>query len=197
MPKWKARGAGAGDGQGASRAPTGGGRLPATALILRLRFLKIRRASASPDAGCRGFGLAAPQAGERLQEGFGASLLAESSSRLLLADGFTAATNRPWTQPIGFIHALFEVAADVMKRADPTDSAAVISAIAATNLETIVGKVAWDGANVPPFATKNIAKTPLVGGQWRLKDGGGYDLVIVDNQTAPHIPTGGKMEAIA
>jgi branched-chain amino acid transport system substrate-binding protein len=126
---------------------------------------------------------------------FKSSLTGASSKDL--ADGFTAATNRPWTQPIGFIHALFEVAADVMKRADPTDSAAVISAIAATNLETIVGKVAWDGANVPPFAAKNIAKTPLVGGQWRLKDGGGYDLVIVDNQTAPNIPTGGKMEAIA
>ena len=126
---------------------------------------------------------------------FKSSLTGASSKDL--ADGFTATTNRPWTQPIGFIHALFEVAVDVMKRADPTDSAAVISAIAATNLETIVGKVAWDGANVPPFATKNIAKTPLVGGQWRLKDGGGYDLVIVDNQTAPNIPTGGKMEAIA
>jgi branched-chain amino acid transport system substrate-binding protein len=35
-----------------------------------------------------------------------------------------------------------------------------------------------------------------VGGQWRLKDRGGYDLVIVDNQTAPMIPTGGSMEAI-
>jgi branched-chain amino acid transport system substrate-binding protein len=126
---------------------------------------------------------------------FKSSLTGQGSKDL--ADGFTTATGRPWTQPIGFIHALFEVAADVMKRADPTDSAAVISAIAATNLETIVGKVAWDGANVPPFATKNIAKTPLVGGQWRLKDGGGYDLVIVDNQTAPNIPTGGKMEAIA
>ncbi|MBX9457621.1 MAG: ABC transporter substrate-binding protein [Rhizobium sp.] len=126
---------------------------------------------------------------------FKSSLTGASSKDL--ADGFTAATNRPWTQPIGFIHALFEVAADVMKRADPTDSAAVISAIAATNLETIVGKVAWDGANVPPFAAKNISKTPLVGGQWRLKDGGGYDLVIVDNQTAPNIPTSGKMEPIA
>lgn len=126
---------------------------------------------------------------------FKSSLTGQSSKDL--ADGFTTATSRPWTQPIGFIHALFEVAADVMKRADPTDSAAVIAAIAATNLETIVGKVAWDGANVPPFAAKNIAKTPLVGGQWRLKDGGGYDLVIVDNQTAPNIPTGGKMEAIA
>lgn len=125
---------------------------------------------------------------------FKSSLTGESSKDL--ADGFTKATKRPWTQPIGFVHALFEVAADVMKRADPTDSKAVIAAIAATKLDTIVGRVAWDGANLPPFAAKNIAKTPLVGGQWRLKDGGGYDLVIVDNKTAPNIPTGGKMEAI-
>ncbi len=125
---------------------------------------------------------------------FKSSLTGESSKDL--ADGFTKATKRPWTQPIGFVHALFEVAADVMKRADPTDSKAVVAAIAATKLDTIVGRVAWDGANLPPFAAKNIAKTPLVGGQWRLKDGGGYDLVIVDNKTAPNIPTGGKMEAI-
>ncbi|QDY99847.1 ABC transporter substrate-binding protein [Nitratireductor mangrovi] len=115
-----------------------------------------------------------------------------------LAAGFTEATGRPWTQPIGFVHALFEVAADVMKRvSDPTDSAAVVEAIAATKLDTIVGPLAWDGANLPPFAQKNVAKTPLVGGQWRLKEGGGYDLVITDNKTAPNIPTGGAMEAIA
>ncbi|NLS21035.1 ABC transporter substrate-binding protein [Rhizobium sp. P40RR-XXII] len=125
---------------------------------------------------------------------FKSSLTGQSAGEL--AEGFTKATGRPWTQPIGFVHALFEVAVDVMKRADPTDSKAVIAAIAASNIETIVGKVAWDGLNVPPFAARNIAKTPLVGGQWRLKDGGGYDLVIVDNQSAPNIPTGGKMEAI-
>ncbi|PZO79511.1 MAG: ABC transporter substrate-binding protein [Mesorhizobium amorphae] len=126
---------------------------------------------------------------------FKSSLTGETCQQV--ADGFTAATKRPWTQPIGFVHALFEMAADVMKRADPTDSAAVIAAIAASQLDTIVGRVAWDGASVPPFAAKNVAKTPLVGGQWRLKDGGGYDLVIVDNKTAPQIPTGGQMEAIA
>lgn len=125
---------------------------------------------------------------------FKSSLTGQSAGEL--AEGFTKATGRPWTQPIGFVHALFEVAVDVMKRADPTDSEAVIAAIAASNIETIVGKVAWDGANLPPFAGRNVAKTPLVGGQWRLKEGGGYDLVIVDNQTAPNIPTGGKMEAI-
>ncbi|SFU22030.1 ABC transporter substrate-binding protein [Mesorhizobium sp. YR577] len=126
---------------------------------------------------------------------FKSSLTGETAGQL--AEGFTKATGRPWTQPIGFVHALFEVAVDVLKRADPSDSAAVIEAIATTRLDTIVGRVAWDGANVPPFAAKNIAKTPLVGGQWRVKDAGGYELVIVDNKTAPHIPTGGQMEAIA
>jgi branched-chain amino acid transport system substrate-binding protein len=126
---------------------------------------------------------------------FKSSLTGDSAAAL--AEGFTKATNRPWTQPIGFVHALFELAVDVMKRADPTDAKAVIAAIAATKLDTIVGPIAWDGANLPPFAAKNVAKTPLVGGQWRLKDGGGYDLVITDNKTAPNIPAAGKMEAIA
>jgi branched-chain amino acid transport system substrate-binding protein len=30
-----------------------------------------------------------------------------------------------------------------------------------------------------------------------LRDTGGYDLVIVDNTTAPNVPTGGTMEPIA
>jgi branched-chain amino acid transport system substrate-binding protein len=115
-----------------------------------------------------------------------------------LAAGYTAATGRQWTQPIGFVHALFEVAKDVFGRtSDAGDGDAVAETIAATDLNTIVGNVAWNGAGLPPFAARNVAKTPLVGGQWRLKDGGGYDLIIVDNQTAPMIPTGGVMEEIS
>ena len=74
---------------------------------------------------------------------------------------------------------------------------AIAAAIAATDLDTMVGKVAWNGADLPPFAATNVAKTPLVGGQWRRKDDGTFDLVIVDNKTAPDIPTGGTMEALA
>jgi branched-chain amino acid transport system substrate-binding protein len=126
---------------------------------------------------------------------FTSSLTGQSAGDL--AAGFTAATGRQWTQPIGFVHALFEVAANAMGRvSDAGDADAVAEAIAATNLASIVGPIAWNGAGLPPFAAKNVAKTPLVGGQWRLRDGGGYDLVIVDNQTAPNIPTGGAMEAI-
>ncbi|HEV7284710.1 MAG TPA: ABC transporter substrate-binding protein, partial [Kaistia sp.] len=115
-----------------------------------------------------------------------------------LAADFTAKTKRPWTQPIGFSHSLFEVAANVMGRvSDPTDAEAIAAAIAATDMSTVVGKVAWNGVGVPPFAAKNVCKTPLVGGQWRKKDGGGFDLVIVENANAPDIPTAGKMEALA
>ena len=127
---------------------------------------------------------------------FNSSLTGQSAGDL--AKGYTDATGNQWTQPIGFVHALFEVAKDVMGRvSDAGDGDAVAGAIAATKLDTIVGPLAWDGTGLPPFAAKNIAKTPLVGGQWRFKDDGGYELVIVDNQTAPNIPAGGSMQPIS
>lgn len=114
-----------------------------------------------------------------------------------LAAAFTGATGRPWTQPIGYVHALFEVAADAMARVDDAaDPDAVAEAIAATSLDTVVGRLAWDGTGVPPFAARNVAKTPLVGGQWRLADGA-WDLVVTDNSLAPQVPTGGTMEPLA
>jgi branched-chain amino acid transport system substrate-binding protein len=126
---------------------------------------------------------------------FKSSLTGQTAKEL--ADGYTAATGKPWTQPIGFVHALFELAADVFARAsDPTDSTSVVEAIAASRLDTVVGNVAWNNGALPPFAQKNVAKTPLVGGQWRKGDKG-YELVIVENGTAPNVPLGGKMEALA
>ncbi|MEM7089288.1 MAG: ABC transporter substrate-binding protein, partial [Pseudomonadota bacterium] len=74
---------------------------------------------------------------------------------------------------------------------------AVAEAIAATQLQSIVGPIAFDGAGLPPFAAPNVANTPRVGGQWRLLDNGSYDLVIVDNSSAPDIPTAGVMEEIS
>ncbi|MEM1100209.1 MAG: ABC transporter substrate-binding protein [Pseudomonadota bacterium] len=126
---------------------------------------------------------------------FSSSLTGQSAGEVAAA--YTAATGRQWTQPIGFVHALFEVAVNVMGRvSDTRDGFAVAEAIGATDMNTIVGPLAWNGAGLPPFAAKNVAKTPLVGGQWRLQDDGSYDLVIVDNSTAPNIPTGGVMEPI-
>ncbi len=105
-----------------------------------------------------------------------------------LADAYTAATKRPWTQPIGFQHALFEVAIDILKRAkNPTDPKAILDSMVATNYQSIVGPVHWTGKPV-----KNVSKTPLVGGQWQKK-GDKFELVITENKTAPNIPVGGKL----
>jgi branched-chain amino acid transport system substrate-binding protein len=126
---------------------------------------------------------------------FTSSLSGVSASDL--AAGFTEATGRPWTQPIGFVHALFEVATDSIKRAeDPFDPDSLADAIAATSLDTIVGHVEFGAEGLPPAVAANVSKTPLVGGQWRRQDNGSYELVIVENAAHTEIPLGGTMEAI-
>ena len=121
---------------------------------------------------------------------FSSSLTGASAKDL--ADGYTAATGRPWTQPIGFKHALFEVAANVIARAeDLDDPASIVAAIAATNLDTIVGSVNWSNGPI-----NNVTKTPLVGGQWQI-EGGNLDLKIVANGAASNIPLTADLKLIA
>jgi len=101
-----------------------------------------------------------------------------------LADGFSTATGRPWTQPIGFKHALFEVVADVVRRAEDLDDPyAINDAVPATAIDTIVGRVDWSSGPVA-----NVSKTPLVAGQWQ-KSGDRLSLEITTNAQAPEIPT--------
>lgn len=124
-----------------------------------------------------------------------ASSLTEQSAGEL-ADAYESETGKQWTQPLGFAHALFEVAAAAVEKAGSTDSDDLIAAMSDLEVSTVVGALAW-GSNpdVPPY----IAKTPLAGGQWRLSDGGEYqyDLVVVDNELAPDVPTGGEVEPLS
>ena len=128
---------------------------------------------------------------------FKSSLTGETSKQM--ADAFTKFSGRPWTQPIGFVYSLFEVALDVIRRAkDPVDPQALVDALKVTSLDTIVGKVHWgtDGDLGPIGA--NVSKTALVGGQWRIKaDKKSFDLVVVDNSHFPSVPAGGKMEPLS
>ncbi|MGB8818767.1 MAG: ABC transporter substrate-binding protein [Rhizobiaceae bacterium] len=124
---------------------------------------------------------------------FTSSLTGETSKAI--ADGYTAATGKQWTQPIGFNHALFEIAADVIKRAaDLSDPKAVIDAVAATDMQTIVGPISWKGGPLNPV--KNVVRTPLVGGQWQ-KNGDKFGLVITNNSQFPSIPVGGELKLLA
>jgi len=120
---------------------------------------------------------------------FSSTLTGESAKAL--ADGWTKETGKPWTQPLGFRHALYEVVADVVKRAaDLEDSASIVEAIRATSIKTIVGPVDWSKGPV-----KNVSKTPLVGGQWQ-KNGDRLELVITTNTQAPEIPVGGELKLL-
>jgi branched-chain amino acid transport system substrate-binding protein len=121
---------------------------------------------------------------------FKSSLTGQSAKAL--ADSYEASTKKQWTQPIGFAHALFEVAVDALKRARDGSAKNVRDAVAATKLETVVGGIRWDGKG--PF--RNVSKTPLVLGQWVKGKKYRHELVIVNNQAAKSIPAGGKMRLI-
>ena len=120
---------------------------------------------------------------------FKSGLTGQSAAQL--TDGYVKATRRPWTQPIGFKHALFEVAIDVLKRAKALEPKAILDAVVATDCNSIVGPVKWAGQPV-----KNVTKTPLVAGQWQRK-GDRFELIITTNKPAPEIPTGGTLQLLS
>ncbi|MDH5750736.1 MAG: hypothetical protein OEY85_15605, partial [Rhodospirillales bacterium] len=60
-----------------------------------------------------------------------------------------------------------------------------------TDYNSIVGKVNWGKGPV-----KNVTKTPLVGGQWVKGKKHKYDLLVVNNKTAPNVPTQGVFKSI-
>lgn len=122
---------------------------------------------------------------------FSSSLTGQTSQEV--AEAYTSETSRQWTQPIGFVHSLFEVAVDVLTRTqDIEDKDSILEAVTGTNLATLVGPVNWTA----PGQVPNVSTTPLVGGQWVLGGDFKYDLVIVDNSQTPDVPVGGAIKPI-
>ena len=108
-----------------------------------------------------------------------------------LCSSYEKASGKQWTATLGFSHAIFEVALDVVKRAkDLSDPKSIVDSIASTDLQTIVGPVKWTGKPV-----KNVCKTPLAGGQWVRKNGK-FELVVVADPESPQIPIGGKLNLL-
>jgi len=111
-------------------------------------------------------------------------------------------TGKQWTQPIGYVEALFEVAANALTTAGTTDKAAVVKALSTLSTDTIVGNVTWNPAQPGPEGGPNVAVTPVAGGQWVLASGGKfkYDLVIVSNAEAKKkgldVPVGAKAKPL-
>lgn len=114
------------------------------------------------------------------------------ASSLELATAWEESTGTQWTQPLGYVHSLFEVAIDVLTRAGGADDKqALLGAMAETNLDTIAGKVDFTNPVVP-----NVTKTPLIGGQWVAGEDYPFELAIRTNEQLPGVPLDGPMEAI-
>ncbi|MFC6761913.1 ABC transporter substrate-binding protein [Sulfitobacter porphyrae] len=109
------------------------------------------------------------------------SLTGQTSSEI--AEVWETETGKQWTQPLGYSHALWEVILDTLKRsADPLDRDANRAALAATNLDTLVGNINFTEGPHP-----NICKTPIFGGQWVKGEKWPFDLEIVDNTLYPDV----------
>lgn len=121
---------------------------------------------------------------------FRSGLTGQSSADL--AQGYMAASGRQWIQPMGFKHALLEVAIDVLKRtADIDDPQSILKAITETDYNSIVGNVNWSNGPV-----KNASTTPVVGGQWAQGSAHPFELAICENQYAPEIPVQAAFKAL-
>ena len=123
---------------------------------------------------------------------FRSSLTGASAAQL--AEDYQRRTGRQWIQPIGMVHALFEVAVSVLRTAgEAVDRQAVADAIKATRMTTVAGPVDWTQAQAD---LPNVSRTPLVGGQWRRGTTWPLELQIVSNAIHPEIPATGSLQPI-
>lgn len=93
-----------------------------------------------------------------------------------LAEAYIADTGRNWEQPLGYGHAVWEVAIDALKRAGTSEKTALNEAIGQTDINTQVGRVNFNQGPVPQLTT-----TPLVGGQWVAGERFPFELFVAVN----------------
>lgn len=121
---------------------------------------------------------------------FKSSLTGQTARQL--ADSYTAATKRDWTQPIGVVHALFEAGIQALKASgDPKSPAKVADAVRVMKHDTIIGRLDFTASGI-----KNVSKMRVVGGQWHLNAAAKPEIFITHNRTAPEIPVQRKFELL-
>jgi len=109
-----------------------------------------------------------------------------------LAAQYEAATKRDWTQPLGVIHALFEVGIQALKQSgDPKSAKKVAETLRTLQQDTVIGRLDFAGSGI-----KNVSKMRVVGGQWHVGENGKPALSITNNSTAPEIPVQRKFELL-
>ena len=120
-----------------------------------------------------------------------ASSLTKVSSKEL-GDGYQTSSGKQWNQQLGPSLALFDAAAAALKAtSNPKDKAALAKTIAALEVDTPVGHLAWGKGPFP-----NVVATPIIGGQWVPAPAGSkykLEFVLCENSSDPKVPVAAKL----
>jgi branched-chain amino acid transport system substrate-binding protein len=110
-----------------------------------------------------------------------------------LSDDFTTATGKQWTQALGSVYALFEIAKQAFTSVDdPHDRKAVAHALTTMKIEGMCGPLDFAHGPVPGVAVQKV-----VGVQWRKGKNFPWDMYVVDNPTFPEVPLAGDLQPTA
>lgn len=97
-----------------------------------------------------------------------------------LCESFSKETGKQPTPSVGYKHANIEILVDVLKRAQTLDRDKIREAIAATDMDTIVGHV--------KFNDQHYAETNVVMGQWVKGKNWPWEQTIISNKRGTEIP---------
>lgn len=113
----------------------------------------------------------------------------DGTSAKELADTFAADTGNQWTQALGSIYSLFEIAVQAFKDADdPKDRDEVANNLQNMKISCMSGELDFTAGPQPGIAIQHP-----VGGQWREGTDFPWDIAIVDNSANTAVPVGGDL----
>ena len=100
-----------------------------------------------------------------------------------IGDAYLKDTERNMPQPAGYPDAALELAINAFQKAGTLDKEAVRDALAATDIETIVGPIKYD----QEMMGLTYGDTVIAGGQWQQQEDGTEKLVVIDNTVYSNI----------
>ncbi|MGW0810948.1 ABC transporter substrate-binding protein [Nonomuraea sp. NPDC002799] len=107
-----------------------------------------------------------------------------------LADDFAASSGKQWTQALGSVYSLFEIAVAAFKAvSDPQDRDEVAAKLRGMKIDCMSGNLDFTTGPQPGIAIQHP-----VGGQWRKGEKFPWDVVIVDNSANKEVPVGGDLQ---
>lgn len=107
-----------------------------------------------------------------------------------LADDFAEKSGKQWTQALGSVYSLFEIAVEAFKNADdPKDHDAVASYLQTMSYEGVSGPLDFGAGPVGGVAIQHP-----VGVQWRPSTKFPWEPIVVDNTPNKAIPVAGDLK---